>query len=150
MAVVKIVVPTEQQIEHIGNSLRAVDRLEAVLFSGCLPMEAVRESVACSSVCRVATVDDEPVGIFGIAPGASCHHPWMLGTDAMDVQPPVRIMVQAREFLKDYSSLYLRNIILSENIKSIRFLSGLGFSFSDEFDFEGFKIRFFERRPLCV
>ena len=143
-------VPTEQQIELIGNSLRTVDRLEAVLFSGMLPLEAVRESVAASSVCRVATVDGEPVCIFGITPGASCHHPWMVGTDAMDVQPPVRIMVQAREFLKDYSSLLLRNVILSENTKSIRFLSGLGFSFSPDLDFEGFKIRFFERRPTCA
>jgi len=150
VAVVQIEVPTEQQIELVGNSLRSVDRLEAVLFTGRLPMEAVRESIAGSTVVRTATVDGEPVCLFGIAPGADCHHPWMVGTDAMDIQPPIRIMVQAREFLSSYSTLYLRNVILSENKKSIRFLSGLGFSFSPEMNFEGFSIRFFERRPLCV
>lgn len=150
MAIVKIEHPTEQQIEYIGNHLRAVDRLEAVLFSNLLPMAAVRESVAGSSVCRVATVDDEPVCIFGIAPGSDCHLPWMVGTDAMDNQPPLRIMAQARKFMSDYSDLHLRNVILADNAKSIRFLLGLGFSFSQPFQYEGFDVRFFERRPLCV
>lgn len=150
MAIVKIEHPTEQQIEHIGNSLRVIDRLEAVLFSNLLPMAAVRESVAGSSVCRVATVDGEPVCIFGIAPGSDCHLPWMVGTDAMDNQPPLRIMAQARKFMSDYSDLHLRNVILADNAKSIRFLLGLGFSFSQPFQYEGFDVRFFERRPLCV
>lgn len=150
MAVVEIVPPSEAQIEHIGNHLRAIDRLEAVLFSALLPLEAVRESVAGSSVCRVATVDDEPVCIFGIAAGSNHHLPWMVGTDAMDHQPPLRIMAQAKRFMRDYSDLHLKNVILAENVKSIRFLLGLGFSFSESFQYEGYDVRFFERRPLCV
>lgn len=150
MAVVTLVQPTESLIEHFGNNLRPIDRLEAALFSGQVPMDAIRESVVSSFDSKVALVDDEPVCIFGIAAGTDVCFPWLLGTHLMDEQPPVRIMVQAREFLSKYTSLYLRNAILSDNIRSIRFLSGLGFSFTPAFDYEGYSIKLFERRPICV
>jgi hypothetical protein len=150
VAVVEIVEPTEVTVEYLSNNLRDIDRLEAVLFTGCLPHEAVRLSVQNSFVSRVALVDDEPVCVFGITHGQQFDIPWMVGTDVMSSQPPIRIMVQARKFLSEYNSLHLSNCILSNNIHSIRFLTSLGFTFHPEFDYEGFKVRIFERMPTCA
>jgi hypothetical protein len=150
VAVVEIVEPTGATIEYLGSHLRDIDRLEAVLFTGCLPEEAVKLSVEHSFVSRVALVDDEPVCIFGISHGQQFDIPWMVGTDTMTAQPPIRIMVQARKFLSNYSALHLSNCILSDNIPSIRFLTGLGFTFHPEFDYEGYKVRIFERMPTCA
>lgn len=150
MAIVQMVEPTETLVEYLGNNLRDIDRLEAVLFTGCLPEDAVRLSVESSFVSRVAMVDDKPCCIFGIADGRDYQIPWMVGAPLMDAQPPIRIMTKAREFLLPYSTLHLANLILSENIRSIRFLAGLGFQFHPEFDYEGFKVQMFERRPLCA
>jgi hypothetical protein len=145
-----MVPPTEHLVEYFGNNLRDVDRLEAVLFTGCLPDAAVRLSVESSFISRVAMVFDEPCCIFGITHGRDYEIPWMVGTPLMDAQPPIRIMAKAREFLLPYSTLHLSNFILSENTRSIRFLTGLGFSFHPEFEYEGYKVKMFERRPVCA
>jgi hypothetical protein len=147
--IVSIVDPTLELVDKIVEDLRPIDMIEAALFTGMLPEVAVCESVLTSKICKVALVNNEPCCIFGIrSTDTGVHIPWMVGTTLMDIQPPIRIIAKANEFMSLYKDLHLVNYIMSDNIKSIRFLVSLGFLLGPDIDYQGFKIKRFERLPM--
>ena len=99
--------------------------------------DALATSVARSDWTAVGIVDDEPVCVFGVAPGSllgGIGVPWMLGTRALDrrdVQVP--FLRTSRRVVDAMLATYprLSNIVDARNALAIRWLGWLGFEFDD-------------------
>jgi len=132
---VKFVKPTTDLIEFVAANMRVADRLEVRYSHGHTPIEALTNGISRSNLCSVALINDEPCAVFGlvvenILTGNGV--PWLLGTDL--------IFKHRRSFIEHTRSGVdemlqlcprLSNWVHCDNIKSIRWLSSMGFSFGE-------------------
>lgn len=141
-------------IQSVARRMRKADREEVFASSGKLPVEALYFSTGKSSGCWTVMFDGQPEIIFGVGSinvlgqtGA----PWALGTDEVR-KNYVNFLKASVDFRDQLLARYptLRNIVDVRNTSSIRWLTWLGFTFSQPFDLNGYKFRMFELRSPHV
>lgn len=135
MAEVTVVATEDWHIVALVVDMREADIDEVTAATGGRDLGSiVRASVAASVGPRTALIDGEVACIFGVAPlggmlgrtGA----PWMLGTHLLDRHPGA-LMRHCRRYVADMLALYPRlvNFVDARNVRSIRWLKRLGFTF---------------------
>jgi hypothetical protein len=118
----------------LSTRLRAADRDEVIATSGPDIEEALRSSLQGSTLCWVATEDDDvALMIFGVAPVTGYPGfgtPWMLGSDRLD-QLSKELLKLSRwyVYLMNRAYPYLINFVDQRNASSIRWLKWCGFKF---------------------
>ncbi|MCB9178960.1 MAG: DUF2833 domain-containing protein [Flavobacteriales bacterium] len=116
---------------HYG--LRDADRLECEA-AGFDEGFALQESFKVTPDCRTVVYNNEPVGMFGVAPvpssGVRVGLVWFLGTNGMS-KITTRFLRESRQWLETISADYdlLTNIVHHGNTLHIRWLQWLGFVF---------------------
>lgn len=135
---IRIVPATFDQAQYIGVRLRLADQREIdAKYEGAGDyVFEVTDSLENSRWCNVVTLDDEPILIYGVAPSQAMPHwgcPWMLATDKM--------LKLRRRFIKEsidevelmlVSYPFLHNLVHTKNMRSIKWLSWLGFTIDFE------------------
>lgn len=154
MARLQLRTPDADGIRHIASHLRQHDtqELHAVHGVGLNIEQCLQRSVRVSEECHMlATVDGEPVALFGVAPvsmlgGMAC--PWVLGTDAFMAHPRDIVVLGKRMVLK-WASRYdlLFNFVDARNVRSIAWLRHIGFQVLEPqpYGLEGLPFHRFER-----
>jgi hypothetical protein len=132
---VSVVKATDEHFEHIINTMREIDRKEALLSNGLSEREAMEftRDTAIASFC--ALYDGVPVLVFGIGRRTPIDHvgvPWLVANDMID-DHPLKLLKAARVYFDRMHKEFecMENYILAENVKSIRFLKWLGFEFDE-------------------
>lgn len=144
-------VPVEGwHVEHVGSRMRRADVDEVFASSRRTPMEALKLSLARSSFARTAMVEGAPALIWGVGDiNLLLGHggPWLLGTNALE-----RYFVSFLRYSKPWLPLmlerysYLVNAVDERNVKAVRWLEWLGFTFGDTVMRNGHAFRIFEAR----
>jgi hypothetical protein len=132
---VRFVKPTTELIEFVAANMRVDDRIEVYASHGHTPIEALTNGVSRSKLCSVALINDEPCAVFGLVVEnilTGFGVPWLLGTDLIFKHRRVFIE-HTRSGVDEMLQLCprLSNWVHCDNIKSIRWLSSMGFSFSE-------------------
>lgn len=133
--------------DHIGANMRQSDIDEVRASSALEPVEAVRTSLALSSIAFCVESDSHgPCAIFGAAP---CGLPglgsvWMLGTDGIR-REGYSIAKQTRRYFDQLNAEYpiLWNFIDGRNSLSMRWLRWGGFELLQEHRHFGPEMRSF-------
>lgn len=135
MAEIALIAPTDADLQHIANHLRAADRLELTATHGddLDVLAALWVAVRSSDEVHVAvTAWGEPIAVFGVAPvsllgGIGC--PWMLGTDAMSGFARA-VVTLSRAHVARWGLRYPLqfNYVDARNRQSIAWLRRTGFS----------------------
>lgn len=117
--------------EYLASRLRRSDLDELEACSGRDPLVSLKESLGRSKAAWTATLDGEPIAIFGV--GTAPHDPkvgivWFLATNRIE-EIPIHFLRLSRQYLKLMSSWYpmLTNFIDSRNLKTQDWLEWCGF-----------------------
>lgn len=122
-------------LEHLNANLRAADREEITASGGPDTLATLRTSTRRSTLLAVATVDGELACIFGLVPTSllgGSGAPWMLGTDVLD-RNSRSLMRRCRGYIQGMLTecSHLENHVDARNVRAIRWLKHLGFSFRE-------------------
>lgn len=126
------VVPAKPfHIGTIANRMREIDRLECRIM-GHSPKFALRTGLMASSIAWTVMIDGRPEAMMGATPvsvveGRGC--PWLLMTDVAGDKHVslVRLSRIYTEAMHRHFEI-LENIVHAENVRTIRWLSRLGFA----------------------
>jgi hypothetical protein len=122
-------------LDAIAAGLRQADRDEIEATTGqtdVLPV--LQDGVAVSSMAWAIEVGGEPAGVFGVAPAVpDVGVPWMLGTYALE-RAPKQLTKLGRAYVHRMTDKYetLVNYVDARNVKSVYWLSRLGFTVSPQ------------------
>lgn len=120
-------------VQCLQGKLRKQDQDEVWAARGRDPDAVLYESVQASIRCWSITVEEDVLGILGVAPSelAGEGQPWLLGTDSLATlsrqlikEPAVFIEKMHKHFC------VLRNVVDARNTVSMRWLSRIGFTVS--------------------
>ncbi len=125
--------PTAEHIAHIAEHVRGVDRTEMWLSHKMEPAEGIAMSVKRSrDDCYVFMADEIPLAIFGVARGSllslrGC--PWLIGSTTLQFYGPemARLSRPMIRYLQGGYTL-LENWVHADNLVSVRWLKGCGFT----------------------
>ena len=122
---------TLEDLKHVANNMRVLDKIEAYYQSGQEPEKALQFTYVCSNInMAIADDNDKPIGLCGVVSGGVI---WMVATDKLFENKKYRIQLirKGREWvdnlLKSYKVLY--NFVYAENTSAIKWLKSLGFTF---------------------
>ena len=144
-----------KDILHVCDNMRRADVTEIWALSRRSPLVAVMQSIKATDRVWVAKAPDgEPFSIFGtVAPVlGDTAVPWMIGTDRV-AELSRGLMRVSRDYVRATLTLYpkLRNYVHDENEPSKRYLTALGFTLSDPFDWPtGARVREFTMERFDV
>lgn len=133
MSKVRLKPPSDLLLEGIAGDIDEVDARELLDSGGSDDhFDTLVESRDCSFECLVATVDDIPVAVFGIAltdESGTTGVPWAVFTNEMRKYPK-ELMASSRTVLDRWSRMfpYLENYVASYNVRAKRWLERLGFT----------------------
>lgn len=138
-------------IELVGN-LRVPDQEELEALDDIHPYISIVNSIKVSDLCWTARVDNRLMAIFGVAPVnllASEGRPWLIGTPLVDTHPKI-FLENCGKYIDLMADRYetMHNYVDARNVKSIRWLSWLGFEISEATPFgkHGMPFHRFEMR----
>ena len=143
-----VVKPTHRRdAVTIYGDLRPAD-LKEIEAHGACPMAALLQSVEVSGKCYTIWIEDEPVGIFGIASGVyspSTGYPWLMGTPGIE-RISWQFLRESRKWLDELAEGYhlLTNVVHEENELHVKWLRFLGMKFLER------KPPFLEFAKICV
>lgn len=152
---VRPVVGMTNDAMHVARFMRQEDRDEMWQLSRTLGSEAIRRSVVLSSEAYIAYDDAEPIAVFGanIPVLGEYGVPWFLGTRGVDRRAR-EYLTMGRKFVDHLLTQcqLLENIASADNIKTLRFLSVLGFDIGEPFNVPtgGRAVRFTLKRDQHV
>jgi hypothetical protein len=126
------------KIEHIPGialNIREADKQELFDYALMNPFEALNISLANSKVAWTGFIDGEPICMFGVARGdtlSTTGYIWLIGTKELDAYAKV-FLRKSSKLLKEMFTYYdrLENYVSVENVRSLEWLSWLGFKFGD-------------------
>lgn len=127
---------TMEDMDELQSSMRSQDIDEVMAAVGNID-KALRLSLLGSLLCKSVRCDDGLVCVYGVAAidiAGGIGMPWMLGTTLLDGKHKRAVLQIGRECLSTMSELFperLENHVDVRNVKSIRWLRWLGFSFCD-------------------
>lgn len=150
----KIVVrlPTFSDVEYIAENMRQADIDEINASSGITPLEALREGIEISAICRTFEINDVKIamaGIVSIPDFEDVGIVWMLGTN--DIKKYSKSFTKvSRETLKHIFKIYskLINYVDCRNETAIKWLLRLGADMGESSPFgkQLLPFRYFELR----
>lgn len=124
----------QSDILHIANRMRATDRAEVWAMSRHGPLGALLHSVVLSSEPYLATLDEEPIALFGMQSPVlgDTGVPWMLGTDRLG-EDNRKLITMSRRYLQHELTKHrvLSNYVHDENGPALRYLRCVGFTLSE-------------------
>jgi hypothetical protein len=123
--------PRMDDLFDLASRLRASDVNEIIAASGMDPLAALFDSLETSDQCYVATLDGRPEVIFGtneLKAEWSFGGIWMLGTDAIEVNP-LSFYRHCKKFLPLFHERYryLTNFVDVNHHSAHRWMLKLGF-----------------------
>lgn len=135
MSAIRFVKPDKMNLSHIVKYMRKEDKIEIMAYSGFTPKQAVELGVKRSDLISVALINDEPCAIFGLVKGSLLTEtgtPWLLGTDLID-QHKKSFVKHTKLGIEQMLNVCpkLSNYVHCKHIKSIRWLTTMGFQFRD-------------------
>ena len=86
----RMVVAEEAHVPHLAERMRQADRDEVWAWRMVTPTEALRGSLASSTLAWTGLLDEEPICMFGAGGGSltgGVARPWLLGTDRIEEIP---------------------------------------------------------------
>lgn len=134
--------------------MRKADRDEVFASSGKSPRDALKYSLAKSSVAWTGLINGRPEVMFGVGDInvlAGVGAPWLLGTDVIEDHAPAFLRGSVKwknQLLLRYSTL--RNFVDARNTASLRWLKWLGFTIFDPVEMRGHSFHLFELRSVDV
>lgn len=143
-----------EDVLAIAHNMRKCDIDEIWASAHIEPLHALSQGMKFSKVCKVATVNDVPIAMFGVveAHEDGCGCVWMLGTDGIAqnkswVGKMSRIVID--EFLKEFS--YMFNFVDARNKTSVEWLKRCGATVFDPqpYGLDGKDFHFFEFRRVA-
>lgn len=133
MPAVRLTAALPEDLDFVGEHLRAADRLECGLVTGQSGIGLVRDSAERSRWCHVARLHGEPFAVWGVVPYAENPRwaaPWLLATEAIVTQRrAVAAWGPAEVELMLAGFPYLTNYVHDRNQAAIAWLMRLGFHF---------------------
>jgi hypothetical protein len=124
-------------IEDLRRNMRDMDRREIAALTPHRTVNDALVSILDEGNLSFTARDDDGdlVAIFGIyEPTAlgSAASPWLLGTEIL-FKHTRDLVLLSREAVQAWSRKYdvLHNVVWAQNVKSIRYLKAVGFTFSD-------------------
>ncbi len=136
----------DARFEHcmlIHRHARAADRIEIALATGGGIMQALHRGLKASTASWTLLYGDQPVAMGGVAPWPGelgramlVGIPWAIGT--FHVEQRSRPLVELGPGILDRMlDLYgeLQNYVHAENLRAIRFLGWLGFTFGQAVEY---------------
>lgn len=145
---IEIVPARPSHIGPIATRLRDIDRLECAVF-GHSPKVALRRGLQASALAWTAIIDGRPEAMFGASTISLIYStgcPWMLMTDVAVKQHQALVRlghIYTAAMHRHYD--VLQNYIHADNVKSIRWLSRLGYAIGPVDVFNGQPMRPFVR-----
>ena len=130
---VEIIPAMQEHIAHIAANVRDADQQEMFDYLLMSPKEALERSYAVSKLSWTGLIDDEPVAMFGVAPASFLSDtglPWLIGTDKIE-KHQITFLRKCKPYVQKMNDVYpkLQNHVAEYNVKAIRWLAWLGFSF---------------------
>lgn len=118
----------------VAEHMREGDRAEVWAIGRHSPEQATAMSLAASSEAWAFLADGAPMAVFGVSPipEHALGSPWLLGADGVErfARPFINL---GRGFVgrwvREYGYLY--NVADRRNVRSLRWLTRLGFTFLD-------------------
>ena len=142
----------KEDVPGFANCLREIDIEECRLFTGQDAFQSLNDCFlnVYENHCYSAFYRGKPVCMFGISTstaGAPILSPWLLGTEEID-RHPIPFMRATYSIFPRFltpveKGFSLRNVIMEKNQSTIRWLTRLGFAFSDPFEYLGHQVRVF-------
>ena len=134
----KIVKAEHKHIPYIAENIREADRQEIWDMALLKPTEGLRKSLDMSLLCWTGLVNDIPVCIFGVADTSRLFkgevgRPWLIGTNDID-RCATAFLRRNKKIVKQMLDCYdkLENYVEETNIRSIEWLTWLGFTFDEK------------------
>jgi len=120
---------TLDDCDTLAPKMRLVDVEEVKASSGVTPLEALVMSKRFTKNTQTISVDNEVVGMCGIASLGPVGSPWLLGSDGLRANAK-HLLPLSKEWLNTHGSNYqlMYNYVSAENRSSIRWLKYLGFN----------------------
>lgn len=120
-------------LEAVAPRLREADRMEVEACTTLSMHDALATVINYSVSAWTIEVDGEPAGLFGVHPQSmlgGIGSPWMLGTPALETAAST-LTREGRRYIRRMLDMFptLINYTDVRNVKSIRWLRALGFSF---------------------
>lgn len=128
---IEVVPAKPQHIATIARRIRAIDKLECETF-GHSPKSALRMGLMGSTIAWTVMIDGRPEAMMGAAPVSmvgSMGRPWLLMTDVAGRQAVTLVRlgrIYTAAMHRHYATL--ENWVHADNVKTIRWLSRLGYA----------------------
>lgn len=145
--------------------LRAADIAELQAACGASPLEGLESAYKVSEVCMTAELEGEIIAMFGVARddevseeiGVAYGNVWFLGSPE-SVSNAKFFMRESRAWLAEMDRKYdaLGNAVDARNVKHVRWIKAMGFTFVDTIHDYGEQgetfLRFYKtcEGPACV
>lgn len=135
MNIPEIVTATDAHIPLIAARIRPADMREVWALYRQTPLECLNESFRISRLAWTGLVDGVPICMFGAVqadPSGRAGRPWMIGTDLLD-RYEIVFLRRCREQVETMQMCFesLENVVDARNVRAIKWLRWLGFSFSE-------------------
>lgn len=129
----------EYNVQHHDPKLRSleldpIDQEEAVAMSGLDPWNAIKMSLDLSQSAFVIMQGDRLVGVFGLiraltTRNTTVYSPWAMLSPELRVSNKKEILWVSREVIAQWEPLGpLVNYVSTKNIRSIKWLTHMGFT----------------------
>lgn len=129
---VDFIKPNSKDIQYIAQNMRDQDVTEVYASGGYTPIDALNQSLECSTLSSIALINDEPCAALGLVIPSllgGIGIPWLLGTEKV-VQNKKVFMKETKSGILDMLTLCdkLVNYVHKENTVSVRWLKYMGFT----------------------
>lgn len=134
-AIAEVVTAEMDHIPFIAARVRPADREEIWALYRQTPQECLVDSFRISHLAWTGLINGEPVCMFGAVQAdrtGRVGRPWMIGTELLDEHQTVflrRCSEQVETMQMCFASL--ENVVDARNLRAIKWLRWLGFSFSE-------------------
>ena len=135
MGKIKIVPAALEHVDLMKDNMRQQDIAEVKAASGGDIGRALENGIKISTRCWSVLLNDEPVGVFGVAPKSLLSVkgiPWLLGTNDI---PKIKWVIKrkSKHFLNLMFQEFpvLENHVDVRNTLSVRWLKWMGFQFAE-------------------
>ena len=142
----------KEDLPHIAENMRAIDRLECLLGGGRHPIDALTAGFRTDfeTYTILSNDTDEPLAVFGVGPmSEEAHYVWLLGTDALIPKAGFQFARESRKWVShivNKHGLPCFNRVHKDNLIAIRWLRFCNAEFGEPiYDFIPFTLY-----PSCV
>lgn len=120
---------------YLAPLLRTEDKDTIKYMTDMTPLEGLEYSYRCSIETNTIVVNNQVVGMFGVAGSYDEGCPWLLMTDFLSKRPGINklFLVESRKWIEEKKFEYKKmfNFVSQEHKDHIKWLDWLGFNVMD-------------------